>query len=256
VDFNSSQFHHLVKEFKLNDIMWIVSNKDRKSLGASMPDNATVYDVEEIVSMILKNAKQLAEKAAGEALTDCVIAIPPQFNTRQRIALLDAAKLAGFNPIAFINENLAGAIRYAIDVGVKEKNITKVMYINMGASSFKVTIVSHSKVTDPDTKKLADRIEIIGEAWDDTFGGRQFDYEVVDLMADTFNGLPARKGKADIKLNAKAMRRILEKAEDLKEKMSAGKLIRVFIDNLADYVSYTVIFSKTFFIGEYKEGGF
>ncbi len=102
-----------------------------------------------------------------------------------------------------------------------------------------MTIVSHSRIPDPETKKQADKVEILGEAWDDTLGGRQFDYEIVEILVDKFNKLPARKNKPDIRANAKAMRRFLEKAEEVKCKLSATKSINVFLDNLADYVLLT-----------------
>lgn len=239
-EYNSTRFHKLVKDFKLENIIWKITNEQRGALGATIQERKADYDLEEIMSMILKDAKKLAERAANEALTDCVIAVPSHFDTDQRLALVDAAKLAGLNPLAFISENVAASIKFAVDVGTKDKGTTNVMYINMGAASFKVTIISHSKVTDPDTKKIVDKIEIIGEAWDETLGGRQFDYEMAETIADKFNALPARKGKPDIRGNAKAMRRILEKSEEIKEKLSAGKFMNLFLDNLADSVSFNV----------------
>ncbi len=124
-EFNTSKFQNLVKAFKLNDNAWKITNPERLALGATLSDNFTSYDIEEILAMILRDAKKLSERAAGESLSDVVIAIPPQYDTHQRIALVDACKLAGLNPIAFLNENIAASIRYAIDVGVGEKRHNK-----------------------------------------------------------------------------------------------------------------------------------
>ena len=190
--------------------------------------------------MILRNAKQMADHAADGIVSDCVVTVPPYFDYFQRLALNDSLKLAGLNPLAFINENLAGAIRFAIDEGASGKNSSVVMYVNMGATSFKVTIVQHSKVIDSETKKTADKVEIIGEAWDLTLGGRQFDFEMAEIMADKFNALPARKGKLDVRKNAKAMRRLIDKAEEVKVKLSAGKFLKFHLDSLLDYVSLSV----------------
>eukprot|EP01022_Parablepharisma_sp_SALTPOND_P008074 TRINITY_DN135161_c0_g1_i1.p1 TRINITY_DN135161_c0_g1~~TRINITY_DN135161_c0_g1_i1.p1 ORF type:complete len:863 (-),score=125.78 TRINITY_DN135161_c0_g1_i1:1816-4404(-) len=237
-EYNSTQFQKFVTAFQQQNIQWKISNEDRQSLGAFVKSKKTAYELEEILAMILRDAKKMAEKMAEERITDCVVAIPPDFDQFQRAALHDSLTLAGMKPLAFVNENLAAAVRYAID-GRNTKNSSVVMYVNMGAASFKVSLVRHSKEMDSETKKLADKVEIIGEAWDQTLGGKQFDYEMVEVLADKFNALPARKGKVDVRTNPKAVRRLLANAEDLKEKLSAAKFMKIYVDSLLDYVSLT-----------------
>ncbi len=241
---NSTEFQKLVEAFHLQHIMWKVADPARQSLGAFVQDHNVTYDLEEVLAMILRDAKKMADRMAGESVSDCVVAVAPSLDYFQRLALTDSLRLAGLKPLAFINENLAASVRYTIDGALDNvpagRSKSVVMYINMGAASFKVSVVLHSKTTDPESKKAADKVEIMGEAWDNTLGGRQFDYELAEIIADKFNALPARKGKPDIRTNAKAMRRILDKAEDVKEKLSASKFYKVYLDSLADYVTLSV----------------
>ena len=49
------------------------------------------YELEEIVSMILRHVKFLAKRQATIEINDIVITIPPFLDIKQRMALLDAA---------------------------------------------------------------------------------------------------------------------------------------------------------------------
>jgi len=233
--YNSEEFHKLVIAFRQEDIRWVVINEARNSLGVYLPSRNIFYTLEELLAMILIDAKNMAVKMAEELVTDCVVTISPEFDNFQKAALRDSLEIAGLKPLAFVSENMAAAIRYGVD-GLVTKDIATVMYINMGAASFKVSIMKHQKGTDED-KKGIERILVIGEAWDKTLGGRQFDYEIVEVLANKFNSLPERKGKIDIRRNEKAMRKLLAAAEDYKQKLTAAKLLKVYIDNLEDYVN-------------------
>ncbi len=243
-ELNSTEFRRYIEAFRQQLVRWVVSDPARQCVGGQVDERKTAYDLEEILAMILRNAKLMVDRMASESVSECVVAVAPYLDYFQRLALNDALKLAGLKPLAYINENLAASVRYTIDGALDDlpgnPNKSVVMYINMGAASFKVSIVTHSKGVDPETKKPADKVEIVGEAWDTTLGGRQFDYELAEVMADKFNALPARKGKPDVRTNAKAMRRLLDKAEDVKEKLSASKVFKVYLDSLLDYVSLNV----------------
>ncbi len=252
---NSTFVQDHISKFMLNEIHWDNSSS-RGNLRARIHPrdparNESVFTLEEILAMVLRNAKQSVTRAAEEEVTSCVVAVPPQFATAERVALLDALKLARLNPLGLINENLAAAVKYAID-GIARANIrlanatgrnhSLVMYINLGASSLKISVVNHTEILIGGKK--ADSVQVIGEAWDDSMGSRLFDFQLAELVADKFNELPARKGKPDIRSNQKAMRRIIDKAEDIKERLSASKFFRLRMDNLADYVSINVPSSR------------
>jgi len=212
------EFSNLIKVFGQEEKGWI--KIDSKSVGVRI--NNEVFKLEEILAMILRDAKVLAEKAADDNVTSCVITIPPSFDQYQRMALKSSLDLAGMTPLAFVNENLAASLKYSLDILYKRPSI--VVYVNMGASEFKVSVVKHTQEISEETKKLADKVEVLGEAWDTTLGGRQFDYEVAKILENKFNK----------SMNSKAKRKLLASAEDIKEKLSAVKFIDVFIDKLAN----------------------
>lgn len=247
--YNSSFFSDYMKEFRMNEIEWV---NTEPILTAKIPDKylsenqTNLYNVEEIMGMVLRQAKELVARAAdNEEVIDCVVTVPSSFGVKERYSLLNALKIAKLNPLGFIEENLAATVKYALDgVGQLHKNNqtneTIVMIINIGAAATKVTIIKQSEINDTKASKNINSLQIIGQAWDDFLGGRQFDFIISELIADKFNEHPARKGKPDVRLNKKAMRRIIEKSENLKEKLSASKYVRVQLDNLADGISLNV----------------
>lgn len=47
------------------------------------------------MAMLLRECKALAEKSAGQTISDAVITVPPYFNQAERRAVADAADIAG-----------------------------------------------------------------------------------------------------------------------------------------------------------------
>ena len=126
---NSSEFQKFIIEFKQQDINWIIADNNRNSLGVYMPNKNLTFTLEELVAMILMDARAMAEKMAQEKVTDCVITVSPEFDAFQRMALKDAVEISGLRALSFINENMAASIRYSID-GHIATNDSLVMYIN------------------------------------------------------------------------------------------------------------------------------
>jgi hypoxia up-regulated 1 len=108
---------------------------------------SSILHVEEVLSMILAQTKNLAKKQGGSAVKDITITVPSYFTINQRIMLRDAAELAGFNVLSMVHENTAAALMYGIDN--KDGNMNKkVLFVNMGASDLELSIVQYSIETN------------------------------------------------------------------------------------------------------------
>jgi hypoxia up-regulated 1 len=106
--------------------------------------NIDIY-VEEILTMILKHAKDLSKKQADGVVTDATITVPASFTLNQRIMIRDAAEMAGFNVLTLLHENTAAALMYGIDT----KNLetpAKIMFINMGSFDLELSVVQYDKI--------------------------------------------------------------------------------------------------------------
>lgn len=109
--------------------------------------NAT-YRPEEMVAFVLSYAKQIAEGHAKTSIKDCVITIPPFFGHLERLAMLNAASIAGLNVLSLLHESTAFAFKYGFD---KESEFsvdspTNVVFYDLGASSYKVSVVQFGAV--------------------------------------------------------------------------------------------------------------
>jgi molecular chaperone DnaK (HSP70) len=105
-----------------------------------------------------------------------------------------------------VHENVAAATMFGIDRMDLEKPLHVLLY-NMGGKDTEVTVVRYSSVMD-ERNKTYEHVEILGEAFDKNLGGSDFDKVIVEMMADAFNAMPERQGKADIRESEKAMKRL------------------------------------------------
>lgn len=65
--------------------------------------------------MILEQIAYLGGKQAATNIVDVVISVPAFFTQEQRIALSDAAEMAGLSAMSFISEHAAAALQYGIE---------------------------------------------------------------------------------------------------------------------------------------------
>jgi len=135
-----------------------------------------------------------------------------------------------------VHENTAAATMYGIDRMDTEKDL-HVLYYNMGGADTEVSVVRYSTATDAKTNKTSEYVEIMGEGFDETLGGKEFDNVIVNILADKFNEMKERQGKPDIRENARAMRRFYKECGKIKDVLSANKITDVKIPEVADYVT-------------------
>jgi len=103
---------------------------------------ATTFRTEEIYGMIFRYIKYLADKFSNDNIRDCVITVPAFFGYKEKAALENAVEMTGLNLLAFVNENVAGAVHYFLD---KKINVTQNMiFYNMGSSYTQAALIHFS----------------------------------------------------------------------------------------------------------------
>lgn len=92
--------------------------------------------VRSIKQRALEHWKVASPETVGE-IDEVVISVPRYFNEAQRIALSDAAEIAGLKVVALVDDGLAVALDYA-----QKKEFTEVkkyhLVFDMGAGSIKI----------------------------------------------------------------------------------------------------------------------
>ncbi len=152
------------------DVVSVVKNDMGKKEKYTM-SSGKEYVPEEISSFIIRKMVKDAENYTGENIQDVVITVPAYFNDAQRKATEDAAKIAGVNMIASINEPTAAMLCY-----VKKNNIQKgnIMIYDLGGGTFDASIVQVN----------GDEINVLSTDGSPKTGGHFFDEDIVGYVCD------------------------------------------------------------------------
>ncbi|XP_003369435.1 hypoxia up-regulated protein 1 [Trichinella spiralis] len=122
-------FYHLIADPNRGTVLF-----EEKSSG-------NTYSPEDLVAMILADARAAAEAYAEQKIKDVVIAVPAYFTQAERRAMANAVDIAGLNLLSLINDNTAAGLNYGM-FRRKEfsKNATTVLIYDMGAWKTTATI--------------------------------------------------------------------------------------------------------------------
>ncbi|GAA5836620.1 hypothetical protein JCM3766R1_006972 [Sporobolomyces carnicolor] len=185
----------------------------------------TTFSATQLYAMYLAKLRDTASSELKSAVNDVSIAVPVWYTEAQRRAVVDAAEIAGLNPLRLINDTTATALGYGItktDLPAPEEHSRNVVFVDIGHSDYTVSIVSFNK----------GQLVVKGTAFDRHFGGRDFDYALVQHFAKEFE----TKYKIDVNSNKKAIFRLSAAVEKLKKVLSANALAPLSVESIMNDV--------------------
>ncbi|XP_048439740.1 heat shock 70 kDa protein 15-like [Pyrus x bretschneideri] len=163
----------------------------------------------QVLGMLFSNLKIIAEKNLNASVVDCCIGIPVYFTDLQRRAVMDAAKIAGLNPLRLFHETTATALAYGIyKTDLPENEQLNVAFVDIGHASMQVCIAGFKK----------GQLKILAHSFDQSLGGRDFDEALFHHFAAKFK----QEYKIDVFQNARACLRLRTACEKLKKVLSAN----------------------------------
>ncbi|XP_034418934.1 heat shock 70 kDa protein 4L [Cyclopterus lumpus] len=174
-------------------------------------DEDKVFTVEQITGMLLTKLKETSESALKKPVVDCVVSVPSFFTDAERRSVFDATQIAGLNCLRLINDTTAVALAYGIykqDLPTPEERPRNVVFVDMGHSSFQVSITAFNK----------GKLKVLATAFDLYLGGRNMDEALVDYFCEEFKN----KYKINVRENPRALLRLHQECEKLKKLMSAN----------------------------------
>ena len=200
-------------------------------------DEEIVVSAEQSLAMMLVKAKEITAYANnGLNLADAVLAVPNYFTDAQRRGILNACEIAGVNCLKVANESMTVALSYGIFKSAKklfsDSEPTRIMFIDLGFTSYTVTIVDF---TTGNMKTLA-------TVCDPYLGGRDFDDVIIEFLAESFEN----KYKINVRGNKKALLKLQVGAEKAKKTLSPHGVseANVSVECLADDKDLSVILTK------------
>jgi molecular chaperone DnaK len=165
-----------------------------------------VTPLNEVAYFILRHILTLANHAAGEPFSECVLTVPAHASIRQREAVRHAAERAGLKVRAIINEPTAAALYYA---NLRSPEQT-VMVFDLGGGTFDATLMS-----------VQNRVVKVQATGGDAFlGGANFDECIVEHLAEEFH----QQHGVDLRGNKIVMQRLVFAAESVKIQLSRAEV--------------------------------
>ncbi|AQK84621.1 Heat shock protein 4 [Zea mays] len=165
----------------------------------------------QLLAMVLSNLKGIAEGNLNAAVVDCCIGIPVYFTDLQRRAVLDAATIAGLQPLRLFHETTATALAYGIyKTDLPENDQLNVAFVDVGHASMQVSVVGYKK----------GQLKMLSHTYDQSLGGRDFDEALFKHFAAKFK----EEYKIDVYQNARACIRLRVACEKLKKALAEAGL--------------------------------
>lgn len=155
------------------------------------------FTITQVLAMLFTKLRGVASGS-----TDCVISCPQFFNDQQKAAVVNAALIAGLNPLQIISDMSAVVLNYAYYRTTKDDTHKFIAFINFGQSNLQTVIAWLTPKED--------LVRILA-AESESFGGRDFD----KLLADYF----VREHK--LQLTPKSYLKLVFACEKLKKNLSA-----------------------------------
>ena len=193
---------------------------------ASIKIGDQVFRPEEICALVLQVARGIAERALNEPVDEAVITVPAYFNHAQRTATMEAARLAGMRCERLLNEPTAAALAY----GFRKNEDRTLLIFDLGGGTFDVSVLHMSSGV----------YEILASKGDTFLGGEDFDFRVVDYLADHFQ----TDTGVDLRADPSSLQRLKDAAERAKCELSFSDRTTVLIPRITGTQSLELAISR------------
>ncbi|XP_055872671.1 heat shock 70 kDa protein II-like [Biomphalaria glabrata] len=219
-----------------NKIFWpfeIKEIKGKLKVKAKYKKKEELFAPEEISAMVLTTLKETAEAHVGQKIKDVVISVPANFNDLQRVATLNAGKIAGLNVLKLINEPTAAALTFGWTKDVGEQKT--ILIFDFGSCKLDVSIVNI---------RVSSKMEVEVKATaGDNLGGTDINRLMVLYLMELFN----KKHQKDMSYSMKSIRRLFIAWEKAKIILSSNKETSITVDSLFDGIDFCTTITRAKF---------
>ena len=223
------------------------SGPDGIAVQVQLAGETKIIPIEAVAGMMVKHmgmvaANKAAAESSGVDAAECfprdwVVSIPGYYTDAQRRAFLAGCEMAGVKGVQrLMNETTATALAYGIFKDIRKEftkdKPTHVMFIDMGATTYSVSIVDF----------LPGKLVVKSSQYDVDLGGRDFDAAITEWIATKFEEKYKGKLSGKVRDNAKVMLKLNVAAEKAKKTLSpAGvKEARINLECIMDDLDFGI----------------
>jgi len=222
-DYNSpaiTDFQNKFSHYKLS------ADPETNLVNFILEDDTTV-SVDQIVALMLKNAKDIASAHAESNVKDIVITVPVFMTQNERKKLIDVAEnMANLKVLELINDNAAIALNYGMfrrkEFETKAKHL---LIYDMGATRSTCSVMK----IEQDEKTKDPTATVLGVAWDRSLGGIEFDLRIQKWLKEKFE---EKNPKLAPITKDRALAKLLKEAQRVRQVLSANTETQARIENL------------------------
>jgi len=176
--------------------------------------DGSTWTPSQLSAEVLKALKAAARLKTNEDVGNVVITVPAMFTQPQCAATLEAAKLAGMNAVALLQEPIAAATAYLSSDPIPG---TYLVY-DLGGGTFDVSLV----------RLFHGEMNVIGHGGDNFLGGADFDRALFDWVCDQID----RRGGDVTQFKGGAARlRLMTICEDARIALSDEETVSLYLDD-------------------------
>lgn len=148
--------------------------------------------------------------------------VPSYFSNAERVAILDAAEIAGIKCNRLLNESTAICLQYGFfrKKDLDPKVPRKVAFVDYG----------HSKLTVTFAEFTSEKVKILGHNSNRNMGARQIDYILMQELGKHFE----KKYGCDPRENVRCRLRMLEGIEKMRKILSSNSEASVNLESLME----------------------
>ncbi len=136
-------------------------------------EDGKAYSAVQLSSMFLKEVIEKVEEKMNRKVKGAVITVPAYFTEHEKSNTKKAAKMAGIDVMHMVNEPTAAAVAYGLD---KADN-KKILVYDLGGGTFDVSVAEIK----------ADKIKIVATTGHFQLGGKDWDIEICNWVAEQFS---------------------------------------------------------------------
>jgi molecular chaperone DnaK len=181
-------------------------------VGVLCPAIGESLSPEKVSALVLRKLVEDASAYLGAAVRRAVITVPAYFNTSERQATRDAARIAGIEVLRIVNEPTASCIHFGFQKGSQDQTV---LVYDLGGGTFDVSVLEVGEGL----------FEVLATSGDTRLGGDDFDGVIAQYLAGEFQ---AQEG-VDLLKEDNGLERLMEAAERAKRDLSSLSLASVNI---------------------------